>query len=292
MTERERELADGASTSGRRGFMVGAGTLAGLAVLGNTVGAQSTGVRSLAAADSEIEPPLPYTTLDPEAVRELARENHMAGMKCAMGAFSAIIEMLRAEVGEPYDEIPTHTAYWGGGGAAGWGSICGAVVGANTAISVVHGDSSTTMKLVNELQRWYTQHQFPNWTPPEDAEGMTKELPKAAPQEILCHVSVTNWCRESGYASGSSERSERCHRLTAETAGRAVELLNAEHESNFDEVATSLEPTSVSTKNGCRSCHSKGEDFEGGQFTKGKMECMGCHGGAPHMPKTIKSLPD
>lgn len=268
--------------------MVGAGSLAGLAVLGNTVGAQSDGLDEVMAMDADVEPPLPYERLDTKAVRSRARDNHIAGMKCGMGSFAAIIETLRETVGEPYDSVPTHATYWSGGGGAGWSSVCGAVVGANTAISVVHGDSSTTMKLVDELQRWYTQHKFPQWTPPEDAEGMTKDLPGSHPGEILCHVSVTNWCQETGYASGSSERSERCHRLTGETAARAVELLNAEHEGNFDKVADSMDPSSISSEKGCRSCHFKGKDFDGGQFTRGKMECMGCHGGAPHLPDSLK----
>ena len=288
MTEKEKALAEDVSSSGRRGFMVGAGSLAGLAVLGSTVGARSKALDNPLAADTDVDGPLPYAYIEPNEILPLARSNHIAGMECGMGSFATIIEKLREEVGEPYYGVPTHATYWAGGGGAGWGTVCGALVGSNTAISVIHGNSSTTKKLVDELQRWYTQHKFPQYTPPTDAEGMTEELPTAHPEEILCHVSVTNWCRETGYASGSAERSERCHRLTAETAAKAVELLNAEHEGNFDKVATAMDPATVDSENGCRSCHFKGDDFSGGQFTRGKMECMGCHGGAPHLPDSLK----
>lgn len=237
---------------------------------------------------AEIDGPLPYKRLEPEEAKRLGRENYHAGMHCGQGAFDAVITLLRDEVGGPYEKIPTTATYWSAGGGSGWSAVCGAVVGANTAMSLVHGDTGTTMKLVDEFQRWYATHPFPKYTPPGDAEGITKELPRSRPGSILCHASVTDWCKASGYASGSDERSERCSRLTGESAARAVELLNAEMEGRFDMEADSATPASVDPKKGCRSCHFKGSDFDHGQFTRGKMECMNCHGGAPHLPDSLK----
>ena len=262
--------------------MVGAGTLAGIAMLGSASGRQKQLSGPMGAA-SEVDGPKTYSYIDPEEVKVLGRENYHAGMHCGQGSFDAIITKLRDEVGEPYNEIPTTATYWSAGGGSGWSAVCGAVVGANTAISVVQGDTDSTMKLVDELQRWYTQHKFPMFTP--EGEG---KLPTSRSGSILCHTSVTNWCKETGYASGSSERSERCSRLTGETAAKAVELLNAEANGNFEEVELASDPSTVDGKNGCRSCHFKGSDFDQGQFTRGKMECMQCHGGAPHMPESLK----
>jgi hypothetical protein len=144
------------------------------------------------------------------------------------------------------------------------------------------------MKLVDELNRWYTQHPFPQYTPPGDSGGITKELPTSRSGSILCHVSVTEWCDTNGYASGSDERAERCSRVAGETAAHAIELLNAEHAGNFDMVADSTDPMTVDGEKGCRSCHYKGDNAAAGQYTRGKMECMQCHGGAPHMPSSLK----
>lgn len=286
MTEKEKRLSEGVS-SGRRRFLAGAGTVAGLAMIGNAAGLTDPDGGEPVAA-SAVDEPLPYAELDPEEAKRLGRENYHDGMHCGQGAFDAVITLLREEVGEPYTQIPTTATYWSAGGGSGWSAVCGAVVGSNTAISLVKGDTGETMTLVDELQRWYTQHPFPQYTPPKDAGGITKEFPTSQPGSILCHASVTDWCQKSGYASGSSERSERCSRLTGETAARAVELLNAHAAGRFEMEADAKAPMSVDTEKGCRACHRKGSDFDQGQFTRGKMECMNCHGGAPHLPDSLK----
>ncbi|MFB6113509.1 MAG: C-GCAxxG-C-C family (seleno)protein [Halodesulfurarchaeum sp.] len=281
-------FTDGGPTSNRRGFLAGAGSVAGLALLGNASALSSKPTDTVPAASDTIDTPLPYTQLDPETAKERGRKFYYAGEHCSQGSFHAILSLLREEVGEPYTRIPSTIPFWSAGGGAGWGAVCGAVVGSNSAISMVEGPTGTTMKLTDELQRWYTQHPFPSYDPPEDAGHITKTLPSATPESILCHVSVTNWCTESGYASGSEEATERCGRLTGETAARAVELLNAQAEGRFGREAKSILPSTVSAENGCRACHSAGTDFQTGQFTRGKMECLNCHTAAPHMPDSLK----
>ena len=291
MTERERDLADGVSSSGRRGFLAGAGTVAGIAMLGDSVGATSVGIGAPTAATDEIDSgPFPYEELDAERAKQLGRENYHAGMHCSEGSLNAIVTLLREKVGGPWNDVPTSASLWAKGGGIGWGSVCGAVVGANTAISIVYGRSKEgKMNAVSdELMRWYTQHPFPQYTPPTDAEGITKKLPKSRSGSILCHTSVTNWCKASGLASGSSERSERCSRLTGETAARAIELLNADAAGNLQGEVDSFTPATVRSDKGCRSCHFKGPDASGGQMTRGKMECLNCHHAAPHMPDSLK----
>lgn len=284
MTGKEKRLADGTSTAGRRGFLAGAGTIVGLAALGNASALRGQS----GAGPAQIDEPQAYAKLDPEEAKRLGRENYHAGMHCGQGSFAAVLSLLRDAVGDPYTEIPTTATYWSAGGGSGWSAVCGAVVGANTAMSVVHGDTGTTMKLVDEFQRWYTQHPFPQYTPPTDAGGITKELPTSRPGSILCHTSVTDWCKASGYASGADERSERCSRLTGEAAAHAVELLNAEYEGSFEQVADTVDPMSVDPEKGCRSCHFKGPDADHGQYTRGKMECIQCHGAGPHLPDSLQ----
>lgn len=102
-----------------------------------------------------------------------------------------------------------------------------------------------------------------------------KKLPQSVSNSPLCHVSVTEWCRTAQMASGSKERAERCGRLAGDVAAKAVELLNANLASSFVPVFEFSQDTQ-----GCTTCHSSGENYDMGQFTQGKMECMGCH--EPH----------
>ena len=288
MTKKERELAESSADSGRRRFLAGAGSLAGLAMIGSASATDAANLGDSIGQVANVDSPNPYAKMDPESLKPLGREAYHKGYDCGMGCFDAIISKLRENVGEPYTNIPTTATVWSAGGGSGWSAVCGAVVGANTAIATIHGNTETTMKLVDELQRWYTQHNFPQYTPPTSADGITKKLPTSQSGSILCHTSVTHWCEESGYASGADERSERCSRVVADTAAKAVELLNAEANGNFQEVANSQTPMSVDGDKGCRSCHFKGSDHEAGQYTRGKMECMQCHGGAPHMPDSLQ----
>ena len=71
---------------------------------------------------------------------------------------------------------------------------------------------------------------------------------------VLCHVVVSKWCKETGYASGSKERSERCARLSASVARKTVELLNEYHEGRFVPVKVK---GFQKTKMDCMECHSK-----------------------------------
>ena len=225
-------------------------------------------------------PPLPwqYVPLDPEIVRKKGHQHYFAG-HCAEGAFRAIVEELKINVGEPFTNIPENMFIYAKGGMVGWASLCGAVNGASCAINLVTNEEDST-KLVNELLRWYTQAEFPSDTSNQYAAngeflvaGKTSEiLAQSASGSILCHASVTNWCKASGYASGTDERSERCGRLAGDVAAKAVELLNQHAEGTFEPVLEIPSETQY-----CRGCHSKGKDYEIGQFTRGKMDCGICH---------------
>jgi hypothetical protein len=139
--------------------------------------------------------------------------------------------------------------------------------------------------LINELLGWYTQVPFPSEISNQyavdhaflvDEYKSDQPLVQSVSGSTECHVSVTNWCKASGLASGSSERSERCGRLTGDTAAKAVELLNQHHDGTFEPVFAFSPEVEA-----CRVCHHKGKEFEAGQFTRGKMECVQCHGPDP-----------
>jgi hypothetical protein len=226
--------------------------------------------------------PWPYVKLDPEMIR---KKGHLGYYKahCCYGAFWAIIDSLREEIGFPYTQIPAEMMIYGAGGVAGWGTLCGALNGAFAAINLVT-DEKTCKKIVHELMGWYTETPLPteisNQYAVEHAflveEYKSDEaLAQSVAGSPLCHVSVTKWCQASGYASGSPERSERCGRLTGDVAARAVELLNQYIDNAFEPTFELPAGTTA-----CRACHFKGKDYDQGQFTRGKMDCLQCH--EPH----------
>jgi hypothetical protein len=229
-------------------------------------------------------PPSPwvYEELDQEVVRKKGHAKFYEG-DCCFGAFAGIVEALQEQVGFPFTQIPTKMMEFGAGGVAGWGTTCGSLIGAAAAINLVT-DKDTAKKLIDELLNWYSQTPFPSEISNNYAVKheflvseykSDKELPQSVSNSPLCHVSVTEWCKASGFASGSKERAERCGRLTGDVAAKAVELLNANFNGTFAPVFKFSEETQ-----GCMACHTKGENYNMGQFTQGKMECTSCH--EPH----------
>ena len=218
--------------------------------------------------------PYPYALLDPEKVRIKGHDTYYAG-GCCYGAFHAIIDELRTVVGEPYISMPTQIMYYGSGGGAGWGTLCGAANGAAAFLSLVLTQARSTV-LVNELFGWYTQTKFPTDTSNALAVASkfltnkdTTALAQNSCGSILCHVSVTEWCTAASIPVGDAKRKERCARLTGDVAAYAVKLMN-------DEFQTKFAPLYVvpSTTAGCNACHgSTGVK----PVVASNMECTQCH---------------
>lgn len=226
-------------------------------------------------------PPYPwqYVKLDVEEVRKRGHEGYYRG-DCCFGGFVAIIEALRDKVGFPFTQIPVEMMGFGAGGMAGWGTTCGALIGAAAAINLVT-EKDVARKLVSELLGWYSITPFPSEQSNRYAVNheflvkeykSDKELPQSVSNSPLCHVSVTEWCRNAEIASGSPERAERCGRLTGDVAAYAAELLNAHFDGTFAPAFQGFEDSAT-----CASCHSVGPEYDKGQFTNGKMECTACH---------------
>ena len=189
---------------------------------------------------------------------------------------------MREFMGGDFDHIPTDMMRFGGGGVAGFGSICGTLNGAAAAINLMLPNSEAN-PLITELLSWYAATMLPtaetnayamnNPTLPEGKNQLyTGDLGQSIAGGNLCHMSVTNWSRNTGLGSGSIQRKERCARITGDIAARAAELLNQVHNETFVAV-TPLPADAVN----CTSCHHEGEDPDYGQFTNGKMNCGTCH---------------
>jgi len=164
---------------------------------------------------------------------------------------------LIAEHGYPYNQIPTRMFWSQRGGVAGWGSICGALTPAAAFISFFT-DEETQMTLVNELMAWYQQAPFPMYQP----AGLN--LPQTVAESTLCHVSITKFLHEGGFALKSEEKEERCGGLSADVAAFTVKLLNDFVDGKFE---SKYSPAAIVKE--CQACH--------GQNTQGKENCVQCH---------------
>jgi NADH pyrophosphatase NudC (nudix superfamily) len=156
---------------------------------------------------------------------------------------------------------------YGGGGTAGWASLCGALNGSAALIGLFTKKDDDLKILVDEMFLWYEQTELPVYIPKKPTYNI--EITKSISVSVLCHVSVTKWCKVSGHKAFSKAQKERCKRLAADTARKTVEVLNA----HFVGQTSVARQFNKKTKE-CRSCHTKGSEL---QNTRGKMSCTSCH---------------
>jgi hypothetical protein len=263
----------------------------GLAATGLGIGAIGLNA-ALQAGESERKSapqwPWPYKELDVELVRKRGHKYYYQG-GCMYGSSGGLLSALTDEIGYPYTTFPHDMMRYGGGGIAGWGTVCGSLNGACAIITLAAGKAYG--KITNELMAWYGTTPFPSDRANSYAANhdylvekykTDAVLPTTVSGSPLCHVSVNTWCRESGFASGSPQRAERCARLTGDVAAKAAELLNAHARGQL--------VTGEFEKSECMSCHFMGENYESGQFIIGKgSNCTDCHGDDPHLDLEIKT---
>ena len=146
--------------------------------------------------------------------------------------------------------------------------------GSAALISMFVKDEDELKRLVEQLFLWYQQSELPVYIPPKPTLDI--EVTKSVSNSVLCHVSVTRWCKVSGHKPLTKPQRERCKRLTADTAKKTVEILNAHFTSRYSVTLQHDEKTME-----CMSCHTKGNELQPREFrtenTSGKMRCSSCH---------------
>jgi len=210
--------------------------------------------------------PWKYTELDADISAQRAYSYFDKG-HCMYAAFVPAISQLADEYGEPYRSFPVNMMIYGAGGVAGWGSLCGAVNGSAALMSLFVKKEEDLKQLVDELSLWYQKTALPVYVPAKPALNI--EMAKSVSRSVLCHVSCTRWCKVSGHQTFTKAQKERCKRLSADTAKKTVEILNAHFASRFSAALQHDEKTKQ-----CMPCHVKGSKL---QNTRGKMECNNCH---------------
>ena len=246
----------------RRRILGPIGLAAGACVLSSCL---SKNVASSPGKGKKAGFPWPYTELGPDDTAE--RTYHGCEKGCMYGVFASVVTQLAEIRGEPYQSFPVEMMRYGAGGTGGSGSLCGALNGAAALIGLFARSEEETNQIIGELFLWYEQSDLPVYVPRKPIFDI--EVPTSVSNSVLCHVSVTRWCANSDYNAFSKPRKERCRRLTADTAKKTVEILNASFAGEYQAVAELSEDVKS-----CKSCHTKGSELSN---TRGNMNCTSCH---------------
>lgn len=223
--------------------------------------------------------PWPYQPVNLDSIRIRAHHLKLTGYECCSGLFGAFVEAQTQLVGEPWASMPYEVMLFGRGGGAGWGTLCGAVNAAAAIISlVVNKDNSGP--LIWEVYGWAAATEMPTNEANQFAldnryttgsfNGVA--LPQSLSGSVLCHASLTNWCRVANKHFNSNERKERCGRITGDVAVKTAEVLNAYFAGNF--VPQFVTPAYAQQ---CLTCH--GANVLGN--VRMQESCQPCHGN-PH----------
>lgn len=209
--------------------------------------------------------------LDPKECAPYAYEGYWhQGLGCCYGAFYSIVGVMGEKYGAPYNTFPYHIMEVGKSGISGWGTICGALLGAASAYALFWGRKERDA-MVSELFRWYEKTAFPIYDPGTEAR-VAGDLPTTVSHSVLCHISVSRWCYETGIAAKTKTRSERCGRLTADVTMKAIEIMNAKIDGSFAPLYGTQEANKY-----CGECHGNGKESP---IVKGKQDCTPCHSGS------------
>ena len=252
----------------RRGLL---GCMGGLA-LGLGLGGAGAGIVTGVGAETQSgtrELPWPYKKVDHDVAGERGYEGFYKGA-CCYGTFNGITESLRKDVGGPWATFPVEMMVFGEGGVAGMSTLCGALNGGAMAIFLAVGGIEKEKRekafaLIRDLYTWYEQTGMPDFKPKKPKFQIVTSVSSSP----LCHVSVSNWCKVSGFKSFSKERAERCAMISGSVARHTVLMLNDNLAGTF-KATHNLSPQTQS----CRSCHDQGEILEN---SRGMMDCGGCH---------------
>lgn len=243
--------------------------------------------------------PAGFALAEDGSIQEAAYHGYYAaapGGGCGHGAYSALLSDL-TRAGNPFDQLPLYLGQFGAGGVAGYGSICGAVLGSVLVINSVVADSAARGAMMTTLMRWYETHEFPAYAPttidPVEA-GATKLLnwgaeaekpavTKVAPGAHLCHASVSGWCAAQSpmVGAGGADKKARCARVTADVTGKVIELVNAYLSSGALGARTFTAQAASTAVTQCTTCHGSGVTKHNGTDAPSVlsgMSCPTCHG--------------
>lgn len=183
-------------------------------------------------------------------------------------------------MGKPFDLLPQNFGMFGGGGIAGYGTICGAALAGVLIINQIVADATARGNMMTDLLRWYEGASFPAYLPTaidSHETGVTKDFSAAGitalqrkPGSQLCHASVSGWCTAVGVSAAGADKKARCARLTGDVAGHVAEMLNT-----YLAGAGTYTPATIDAASGaCLGCHPGTSTT---QPVASGMACTTCH---------------
>ncbi|WP_022852416.1 C-GCAxxG-C-C family protein [Thermodesulfatator atlanticus] len=202
--------------------------------------------------------PWPYEKLDPVETAEIAYKQWYKWF-CGASVVHSVFYQLRKKIGEPYTLFPVEAFIFAEGGVAGWGTICGSLLGANVVTNVIigprTGGSHLGALMGSEIMEWYCEANMPVYVPKKPKVPVDK-IPHTVSNSPLCHVSVGKWMKKANKPLGSPERRDRCARVTASVAYHLVELLNKWKDGKYEtEGEFPSGDYSIPAQHNCEECH-------------------------------------
>jgi hypothetical protein len=215
----------------RREVVFGGGFLAASAVAISALSGSEIGLISRSDA-RETPLPWPYEKIDPQEAAKIAYEGFYEAL-CCYGVVRGIMVPLQKKIGEPYISQPLYEGLkLGAAGIAGWGTVCGALLGSTIVTGFIVPPSGVGEQILNptgvgnqilnELFQWYITSPLPVFEPDKPRAEVGIQSVSKSP---LCHISVGKWLKSAGKALRSPEQKERCARLSADVAMRTARLL-------------------------------------------------------------------
>ncbi len=162
--------------------------------------------------------PYVYQKLDIATAQERAYASYFNKGGCCIAVADALIGGLADNAGYPYNQIPIDT-FVNGATGYGIGSLCGSLGSAVFTIGLLC-PKDDAKKMTADLFAWYKDASLPIYQP----EVKNKTTVSGS---VNCDASVGTFMTESGYAMGDPERKARCAGVSADVAGKTIELLNA-----------------------------------------------------------------
>ena len=274
----------------RRKFLVGAGTLAGVAsVAGLGLVNRPDVAEAAGTAIPWSYPADPASQPDPEKVARRAFEIYFKS-GCAEAVWGSCVEALAAIEPATWGTLPTNMFRFGGGGIAGWGTICGTLNGAAAFISMAVGQNLAAdgvtkewahrNNLINGAFQYYAETPLPTnntfkstqgilgqpaWAPVVPAGyTLVENAATSTANSPLCHSSLVQWTMATGAADGGWLQKDRCGKASFDVARKTIEILN-----KYFELASAptvaLDPSVAA----CGACHKT--------YSDKKMACGSCH---------------
>lgn len=213
-----------------------------------------------------------YYPLEADKTASLAYEIY-PGRGCMYAVFKSIVGQLAENYGAPYNQFPFEMLQYGHGGAGAYGSLCGTLNGGAAVIGLFCTHKKTSDQMISHLFKWYEESELPEFVPSHPLVDMA--IPTVVTESVICHASISRWCKKADCGPDDPQRTERCMRLSADIAAKTVEILNAYADKHV--VAFALDGKSEE----CMSCH--GLDEAKMYKSKTRMSCGSCHGD-PHTP--------